>query len=97
MQCIYIVYIVYIYIYIYILYIYIYIYVYTMWIYININFECLNMKMSNQNLFKKTCFYIKSVIFRFAQKPQDCALNKKCKNYINMNNSKNTKEQLKVE
>ena len=71
---------------------------YTIWIYININFECLYMKMSNQNLFKKTFFYIKSVIFRFAQKPsQDCALNKKCKNYIYMNNSKNTKEQLKVE
>ena len=47
---------------------------------------------------QKDIFYIKSVIFRFAQKPsQDCALNKKCKNYIYMNNSKNTKEQLKVE
>ena len=33
--------------------------VYTIWIYININFECLYMKMSNQNLFKKTFFLYK--------------------------------------
>ena len=40
----------------------------------------------------------KSVIFRFVQKPsEDCALNKKRKNYIYLNSSKNTKEQLKVE
>ena len=29
------------------------------------NFACLKMKMSNQNLFKKTFFYIKPVIFGF--------------------------------
>ena len=40
---------------------------------------------------------IKSIIYRFVQKPYDCALNKKFKNYIYLNNSKNTKEQLKVE
>ena len=35
----------------------------------HINFACLYMKMSNQNLFKKTFFfYIKPVIFRFVQK-----------------------------
>ena len=54
--------------------------------------------MSNYNLFKKTFCYLKSVIFRFVQKPsQDCALNKKCKNYIYQNDSKNTKEQLNTE
>ena len=37
-------------------------------------------------------FYLRSVIFRFVQKPSsDCALNKKCKNYIYVNNFKNTK------
>ena len=70
----------------------------SLYIYIYINFVCLNMKMSNQNLLKKTFFYINPVIFWFVQKPsKDCALNKKCKNYIYLNNSKNTKEQLKVE
>ena len=60
-------------------------------------FACLNMKISNQNLFKKRLFYIKPVIFWFVQKPsQDCALNKRCRNYIYLNISKNTKEQLKV-
>ena len=68
--------------------------------YIYINFAYLNMKMSNQNLFRKTFFYIKPVIFRFAQYISVCSktfLNKKCTNYIHLNNSKNTKEQLKVE
>ena len=56
---------------------------------------CLYLKMSNYKIFKKTFFYSKPVIFGFVQKPsKDCALNKKCKNYIYMNNSKNTKEQL---
>ena len=44
------------------MYIYLYMYIY-------INFACLNMKMSNQNLVKKTFFNIKPVIFRFVQKP----------------------------
>ena len=55
------------------------------------------MKIANKNLFKITLFK-KTVIFRFVQKPSSgCALNKKCKNYIYLNNSKNTTEQLKVE
>ena len=81
----------------YCLYIYTYIYIY-IYKYIYINFACLYMKISDYNLFKKTFVYLKSVIFRFVQKPSSgCALNKKCKNYIFLNNSKNTKEQLKVE
>ena len=32
-------------------------------------FVCLCIKMSNYNLFKKIFFYLKSVIFRFVQKP----------------------------
>ena len=63
------------------MYIYIYTYMYIC-IYVYI-YVCMYMKMSNQNLFKKTFFYIKPVIFRFVQKPsEDCALNKTCKNYI---------------
>ena len=38
--------------------------IYQLWI-----FVCLCMKMSNYNLFKKIFFYLKSVIFRFVQKP----------------------------
>ena len=38
---------------------------------------------------QKDIFYIKPVIFQFVQKPsQDCALNKKCKHYIYLNNCK---------
>ena len=40
----------------------------TVKIYINIYMR-LKIKMSNQNLFKKTIFYIKPVIFRLVQKP----------------------------
>ena len=47
-------------------------------------------------IFKNT-FLKKPDIFRFFQKPEDCELNKKCKNYIYLNNSESTKEQLKVE
>ena len=58
----------------------------------------LHENVKSEFIQKDIFFYIESVIFQFAQKPsQDCALNKKCKNYIYMNNSKNTKEQLKVE
>ena len=58
----------------------------------------LHENVKSEFIQKDIFFNIKSVIFQFAQKPsQDCALNKKCKNYIYMNNSKNTKEQLKVE
>ena len=50
------------------MYIYLDIYIY-IYIYIYINFACLYMKMSNKNLYKNTFFYLKSVIFRFVQKP----------------------------
>ena len=54
------------------------------------------MKMSNKNFFKKTLF-LKKVIFRFVQKSsQDSALTKSVKTISDLNNSKNTKEQLKV-
>ena len=49
------------YVYIYIIYIYISGYISTL--------HALYMKMSNYNLFRKTFFYLKSVIFRFVQKP----------------------------
>ena len=51
------------------------------------------MKMSNKNLFKKTFL---NFFFSVCSKPS-YALNKKCKNYIYLNNSKNKKEQLKEE
>ena len=54
-----------IYIYIYNIYNIIYIYMY---VYIS-TLHALYMKMSNYNLFKKSFFYLKSVIFRFVQKP----------------------------
>ena len=86
----------YVYIYIYIL-TYIYIHIYLIYIYIYICI-CIYLYIYIYIYIQKDIFYIKPVIFRFVQKPsQDCALNKKCKNYINLNNSKNTKEQLKVE
>ena len=58
-------------IYKYIIYIYIiyYIYItYIIYIYIYINFVCLYLKISNYNLFKKTFFNSKQVIFQFVQK-----------------------------
>ena len=51
--------------------------------------------MSNKNLFKKV-FFKKASDISVCSKT-NCALNKKCKNYIYLNNSKNTKEQLKVQ
>ena len=53
--------------------------------------------MSNQNLFKNTFFISNQLYFGLSKNLLKTALNKKCKNYIYLNNSKNTKEQLKVE
>ena len=53
--------------------------------------------MSKKTFFKKT-YFKKPDKFRFAQKPsEDCALTKCVKTISNLNNSKNTKEQLYVE
>ena len=52
--------------------------------------------MSNNNIFKKTfSFFKKPAIFRFVQ--TKTLLIKSVKTIYNLNNSKTTKEQLKVE
>ena len=61
-----------------------------------VNFLCPYSKMSYNDSFKKI-FFKKSVIFRFVQKiSSDCALPKSAKTISNLNNSKISKEQLKV-
>ena len=71
------------------MYIYIYLYILTLHVFTG---KCQN------RIYSKDIFYIKSMIFQSVQKPsEDCALNKKCKNYIYLINSKKAKGKLKVE